>query len=238
MSEDNNKLQEIAYQEISKHYVEFFSEKSAEIPNMEPPESLTLWFNDYIKQQEKERKRAERSAKNRQIFKRLGLSLAAMFIIAIIAVSTSEAARVMIKNMALDVQEKFTEISFSEKIPMVETDESIIKRSSYYFPEYMPAGFSLIDIQESQSVLSILFMNAKEEHILMNYALSNDSIQLDTENATVMEIEVQGEKGLASIKNGLVIMVWPMEGYRFVLQGNISLDDAIKIAESIYLKRK
>ena len=63
---------------------------------------------------------------------------------------------------------------------------------------------------------------------------SANSIAVDTENASSTEkVNINDQNGTISIKDSIVSVAWVMDDHLFTVQGNLSNEEAVKIAESV-----
>ena len=81
------------------------------------------------------------------------------------------------------------------------------------------------------------FMNNDGDLMHFSENTSDTYTSIDTEDADVSNVLIRGYKGLMSVKEGRVILVWSADERYFVL--NIDGDEklAIEIAESLRLVR-
>ena len=83
----------------------------------------------------------------------------------------------------------------------------------------------------------IIFSNDADEHLVFAQETLDISAQIDTENAIVEDVEINGLKGIASIKEGITILAWHDNSNSFILTGNLQLQTLLTVAESIkYVK--
>ena len=65
---------------------------------------------------------------------------------------------------------------------------------------------------------------------------SANSIAVDTEIASSIEkVNINNQDGTLSVKDSIVSVVWVMDDHLFTVQGNLSNEEAIKIAEDVKL---
>ena len=107
---------------------------------------------------------------------------------------------------------------------------------------YIPKGFKEIDKVESPIGLFIVYEN--DEYLQIRYScdeISNNSIILDTEDAQVEDININGYKAKYIVKNNIQQLVWndsvstyliDMESKNIKMINN-DKEELIKIAESI-----
>lgn len=78
--------------------------------------------------------------------------------------------------------------------------------------------------------------DGKSNHIHANES-TDMTAQIDTENAVVKEIEINGLNGFISLKDEVTILTWHDNTNSFILSGKFSSDVMIKLAEGIKYKK-
>lgn len=154
---------------------------------------------------------------------------AAFFLVAGIALSipmfTVEAFRINVFNFFYDVHDTFTEIKG-------ENNDSYSVSGPIYRPTYIPEGFSIAKEDE----LGADYENADGKIISYFQLTANTIVTLDSENAEIVKpLKIKGQDGLIIIKGGVVTLAWQEEEYIFNIIGEISKEDALKMAESVSL---
>ncbi len=97
---------------------------------------------------------------------------------------------------------------------------------------YLPAGF--VTVFEEITKPGMTFQFEKDEKwVGVSIGPMTGNLSIDTENAELEEVTVNGVKGLFSIKPNVKILVWNDEKYAYVMDGNLEKEEFIKIAESI-----
>ena len=135
-----------------------------------------------------------------------------------------EAVRAPFINWLINIQETHTSIQF---IP----DSS--KKADLEFG-YLPEGFQVTSVEEtSSSTIYYLESESGDQILVMQNDLST-GMSIDTEGATVEKFELSGLYPAMSVeKDGLVQLIWTNNSACFMIEGEISVDDIIKIAEFI-----
>lgn len=152
---------------------------------------------------------------------------AAFFLVAGIALSipmfTVEAFRINVFNFFYDVHDTFTEIKG-------ENNDSYSVSGPIYRPTYIPEGFSIAKEDEA----GIDYENSNGDIIIFLQLAANGTLLLDSENAELTKpIKIKGQDGLIIIKGGVVTLAWQEDDYFFNIIGEISKEEAFKIAESV-----
>ena len=109
-------------------------------------------------------------------------------------------------------------------------------------PTWFPPGTWTPVVLEEDPLSYMIGFEDENENTIYYYDMSaeSSSLNIDTENAEVNEITVNGCKGLSSVKDGQVILAWVDDERSLIcdlmVQGSgeiATLENALRIAESI-----
>lgn len=226
------KLLEAVYHNIGSLYVESASEELENIEKMEYPASLDEWFYGYIEELEKKEKK-----KMRKLFFKCQLQRAAVVFVALTIGFTSlmvgvEAFRVEVMRMFFDVQETYTEISFKETDTV--PSELLVDMKYYYYPEYIPKGYELIEVSGQKTMFkSFDFKNESKKRIVFTQSPPSMRTLLDTEDAIVENIAILGMEGFYVEKNGFRTLMWHNDETVFRITTQTTKQELFKMAESM-----
>lgn len=102
-------------------------------------------------------------------------------------------------------------------------------------PQYIPEGFEITINEDYEESCRIVYQNS--ENITINYLQhANDnggSLSADTEDVEFETIYINSLEGIKYHIKGLNKIVFGNEEYFFTLRGEISMEELIKMAESI-----
>ena len=102
--------------------------------------------------------------------------------------------------------------------------------------EYIPDGFQLEKQREIDQEIYLLFENSENALISITVSQSNGVHSVDTEDAYIEEITINGIKSLYSTKDGNNILAMCSEKGIVTIQSTISRDEIVKIARNIEIK--
>lgn len=225
------KLWEAIYYNIGALYAESASEDLQDVENQEYPTRMDEWFYKHLEELKKEEKKEKRIAKFRRIAKKAAVILMVITIGFTSMVVGVEAFRIELMRLFIDVQEKYTEITFDE----IESAPSELLKdfSYYYYPEYIPEEYTLTDVGAGKFKINMYFTNEKGEKISFTQTPSNTKVQFDTENAVVKDITILGMNGMYIIKNNRKTLIWHDNEKMFYIIGIIEEEELFQMAESI-----
>jgi hypothetical protein len=141
--------------------------------------------------------------------------------------------RAAVGNVLVEWYEKFTSFTFR--------DDEIIDEKKDWTLKYLPEGYIQENYQVLGRITSIEYRNNQGEKIRFTYVPegSATNISVDNENHQISNYVILGNEAFSitalddKFDNGLI---WNMDGHTFDLWGKVSIDELIKIAESIVEK--
>lgn len=216
----------ILSEEDEKIYEKFQNDETIVNPNQEKLDKKILGM---IKDYEKKEKRK----KNNRILKRVALRVAVFIAILTIGFAitfaTVEAFKITVINFIIEQKDKFSIISLPESNNVSVPAEL----KGRYYPYYLPRGYEIESTFVDDSGVEILYINKNNEKINYCYFDKDAMAGIDTENRIETSVLINGIKGSMFNKNRHNILVFSLDEYIFIIEGNITQEEMIKIAESI-----
>jgi len=206
-----------------------------EYSDVEVPEKLDKWFSDFIASEEKAEKRAHARRSFNKVGRRAAVVFVILFLMTAVATISVDAFRIKLFNMMIEVNKKFSVISF-EETENFDASMGLPHDWEGYYPTRLPEGYRVKNKMDTKPIYNIEFENdASEMIIFTQYPISGVS-QLDTEDAEVTETEINGMEGLIVVKENCCIIFWHNDDYIFNLSGNIDPSVLKTVAESVVKK--
>jgi hypothetical protein len=204
-----------------------------EYKDLEVPDSLDQWFTNY----NKELKRKERNRKIRSKALKLSKTIATVLLVISIAGSvvtlSVEAFRVDFFNLVIETSQKFSLVFQEEIVEEQMAYEVPNDWIDYYYPTYLPDGYSLMDTRTLIDTRYMTFSNSDEQELRFIQGNLSARSQIDTENGKVIEVDIRGSKGVLVVKDDISILNWSTNGMSFSIQGNVKESVLLAIAESV-----
>lgn len=161
-------------------------------------------------------------------FKKIAVTFLIISSIILTTVMSVEALRVKMFKVIKEIYKELTSISF-----IVDNDDSNID-FIVMKPEYIPKGFDKIDTEKLYTMIFITYKNeGGEEIIYKQNKITNGTSIIDTENAEIENIVINGYKGQIVYKNETNHLIWLDNEYLYSIRSTIEKEELIKIAESI-----
>lgn len=133
-------------------------------------------------------------------------------------------------------KERYTSIEVYNQI-VSEEDESSL--DYFYFPKYLPVGF-MVDEENTSKEKYFVRLKKGNEYFCISERInsSNKQIRLDTENAKVMNIDIEGNQGFyAEVEDKRAIYL-DMGNISVSLYGNIGKGELFRMARNLELLEK
>ncbi len=133
-------------------------------------------------------------------------------------------------------KERYTSIEVYNQI-VSEEDESSL--DYFYFPKYLPLGFT---VDEEYSDREKYFISFKKENqffcISQKIILIDDKKRLDTEEAEVEQVKIDGHQGLYAEMDNKQIIYLDMGNISVSIYGNIGKQEILRMAKNLELLEK
>lgn len=208
----------------------------AEFKDIEIPEGLDKWFLDYNKKIER-KKRIKRVKKTAvKISKKVAVIFIIISLISSIIMMSVEAIRTNFFNMVIDTYQKYSLISHQEEIDNNFKSKLPDEWKDYYYPSFIPDNFELITANEFGNSKYFTFENKLDQYIKIIQSSMNFESQIDTEGATIIEIDVNGNEGMLIEKDNLLILIWNNDERTFRIQSSLDRNTILKIANNLEKK--
>lgn len=164
--------------------------------------------------------------------KRILLTAAVLLFLSVGAFLSSEANRIRVFEFVIRRYPEYTEI-------MVESDVNVPGDVMVepVDPSYVPEGYQLKETIHNDMSYMLVYMNEKGTELYYDQGIITQSgMHLDTEDAVVENVDVEGLKLMTIEKKGHVMIYWHDDRHIFLLSGDIEKDELMRMAESVIKK--
>ena len=226
-------LEETLYSYIGYNNVEKINneiEENNNIKSTKVPKSLDNWFEDYNRKLEERKNRKKYKERFKSIFSKVAIVFLVLFISMSILTVTVDAFRVKLLNIIMNNTEKYLEIGVSDSNGVENIHRNL---EGFYELEYIPSGFKIDYVEDLGDTKVVSYVNNRDEEILFNQSPSGTNFQLDSENAEVKEININGNEAVILNKEGRTTLFWNNEEYSFYLISTIGEEELIKMSKSL-----
>lgn len=148
----------------------------------------------------------------------------------------SEANNHLIFDLLISDKTIYSEISFRSTDDITNTEDYLSEIPSswtnFYYLTKLPAGYYFLNTMEGYQSKYLVFTNESDEHLIFAQETLEISAQIDTENAIVEDIEIDGLNGISISKDNVTIIAWHDNSNSYILTGNIDLKTLVTVAKS------
>lgn len=206
------------------------------LPSKESEERLLKLIDRELKKKKNEDKRKRKHL----TFKRTLIVIAAVIGLFSISLMTVSAFRIQVFNFVLGINDRYTSFQLQDNGGDQINSQMIVDWKNTYVPTYLPEGYEVSDIYNTDDLKSITFKDKQDNSLDIVYSefATSSNMELDTENAALVKtITINGNKGTLITKNNITTVAWIMDNKIFSVMGQASSDLLIKISESVkYVK--
>ena len=142
-----------------------------------------------------------------------------------------EAVAEAIYHLVLRKTDRYTEVSIGNSTGFINPE--LYDWEGAYAPTYMPEGFSISDTQFTNNDKSVMYSHG-EDYFYISQTNNLSYARIDTEGSEHVEkIIIGNSEAFLVYENKIVSLVWICGETYLSIDGKISIDEAIKIAEGI-----
>lgn len=172
----------------------------------------------------------------RMVLPRLGKALAILLIIFAIgmpaAIATIAPVRARVMELIFEIERQYTRVSLQEK--QGAGVEVPAEWGGEYYPSYIPEGYVFDEVIGGTLVRNVYYLSNDGKKLRFSEYGDASSTRLDTENADVQFVMINGNSGLLAVKNGGIILTWSEYDIYFVITvDDIPSDSVMEIANSV-----
>ncbi len=99
--------------------------------------------------------------------------------------------------------------------------------------KYIPKGFELKEDGSSTKYIDLMFMNKTGDYFSVGTQGLDGVWSVDTEDAEVKEIVINGQKAITLTSNKANAIIWYDSRYAYSIYGNIAQQELLKIVKNI-----
>lgn len=156
------------------------------------------------------------------------LAVALLLVIVSVGSAFATVHMIQIGLLKLDVQTYQERTSYGLQ-PSGETLDVPAEWEGSFYPTYIPEGFALHDCVSMEAE----YRTAKNETLTFGEYAYGARVSLDTENASVSTVQVNGAEATLVEKNDWVAVVWNANNRLFVVDMDGNTEEVLKVAASV-----
>lgn len=206
-------------------------------PEYMPSQESIKRFSKMLDSNLKKAKRKHNTLRFSKIINRAAVVALAIIFLLSTAMVTVQAFRIQALNFLINIESKYTSYQLSANRQNDPSKGGLtINWANAYEPTYIPKDYQVTSVSSSEALKKVIFTNKKDTSLTVIYCEynSSNSIAVDTENATlVKKIKINGADSTLSVKDNIVSVAWIIDEHLFTIQGRLSTDEAVKLAQSV-----
>lgn len=236
-------LQDAMIKLAAAQYVESEGNKLLEeeklLNQMEKDELTEEDIKNFEKLCDRELKKHKRTSPGKILWFYRAAAVAAVLLLALnISIVTVPAMRGWVWDFITQINPDRTAIKSTESDVKEEVtrNEGIDRRifDKEYGITYLPEGFNIASETKNSRGINIDYCDANGNVILFKQKAAQGDVYIDTEDATVSEIDINGYTAILSEKEEKITVYWQMENYFIGVEGiGVNEQELVKIARSI-----
>ena len=202
------------------------------LPSQADIKRFSRLLDIHLKKMENSQKKHRRP----RLISRIAVALMVIMVVFCGMMLTVQAFRVQVLNFLISIEPKYTSLQLIDNDAGQSNGELIVNWTNAYVPTYIPDGYEVSNFSYSESIKKIIFTRKDDDNAFIIYTEfgSMNSVAIDTEGASLTEtISINGHNATLSVKNSVTSVAWSMDNHLYTIQGQISQDEAVKMAEGI-----
>lgn len=149
--------------------------------------------------------------------------------IAVAVTMSVEAYRERLFEIILEIYPDLTSIGIRQNELL---DENLLDPKE---PGYIPERYEEYRREQSEMLFCVFYTNGKEEISYVQRLLASGTVILDTEDSNIETVSINGTELTLVKKEGLSMIYWNDEKYLYTLDGEIPMEELLKMSESVLL---
>lgn len=238
--EYQRQLEDNFFRHIGYEYTELLCEEldatQEHWQQIQVPERMDKLIHNLVVKENRNKIRNSIAMRN---LKRTAIIFLVFFGVNFFLITNVEAYRIQVMKAIVQFQSQFMSIDYVPKEEMSQDPQPDAWENLYYL-SYLPKGYTMTESNhKSENVALIFYKNGEGDQIAFQQFFTQTNIQIDTENAKVTNLSVNGEDAILVEKEDFKVMTWLTDDRAIYLEThNLPYEEVLKIAESIKLVEK
>ncbi|MEY8355223.1 DUF4367 domain-containing protein [Lachnospiraceae bacterium 54-53] len=166
----------------------------------------------------------------KKLYMKTVASIAIILFLTSLTIANVEAFRIPFMNIFSEIKEKSSIFGVSNG-----NNIKLTKKFTDYEPTYVPQGFSVEFVKESDDTYMIQYVNEKlDQWYLLTFSLDAASVAMDTEDSVVEYFELNKRQFTKITKGNDKRIIMYMNTSQYEVVGNIDFDTILNILQSIH----
>jgi len=145
-----------------------------------------------------------------------------------VGIATVPSIRNYVLELLIESHDEYTIFSLEQTGALLDSPPGW---QGYYFPQYIPEGFKMIDIDEDY----VRYENEQGDMLAFSELTYNDVIHVDTENAEINTFTIGNCEYRVVEKNDHIFVIWSIGNRFFVVETSVNKAFAVDVAMSVVM---
>lgn len=231
----NKRKNEIFLYEVGYEYAASINDDidiNPDLKDVKCPEPMDEWFENYNLDIIKDIKKRKRNNFYSKVMKKIAIFFGAVILSGTILTVSVEAFRLELFNFFIESSSNSDQIVLVDEVlnqalkPEVDTT---------YYLSYLPEGFKVISADSDLFGSTIFYEDYNDRGVTFNYFVNGDglTINIDNEDVTEEKVFVASHDAILRNKNGYLILFWNDGQDIFLISGNVTKKEILKIGDSL-----
>ena len=218
-----------------KEDAESFVREPEELP-FELSDKHKAWMEDYLGRQKKVR----RASRRHHFSARAAAILLTAAIGGTVFIGSVDAAKEPVERFFTEVKTRYTSLVAIDDEPEKVGDDLVYHKipedlEDLYVLDYVPWGYKFEKLVVSDKEYHTIYVKDDEKVIDFRQVKESKRHDIDSENAVIKPLIIDGEKYFCTEKDGKIIISWFNEPYSFVLNTVLDQETAVKMVKNTNL---
>lgn len=201
-------------------------------------------FREFKKLCDKElKKQKHKSRRHKLLFYKIATVAAVLLLLINVSIISVPAVRTVVLNFLTESTKQYTEVKISDdelkNKDYGKIDNYHLRLDKEYEITYLPTDFFIFS--EDRGIGYVVREYAGKDDALISFEQADDdtSYNIDTENAVVEYIDINGNQALMSKKKeNITVIIWRIGNHFITITGNgVEHNEIIKVARSVILSK-
>ena len=147
-----------------------------------------------------------------------------------VAIAADSTVRIKVMEFIMNIEQEYTEFGFEETGEYVDVPA---EWDGFYYPAYIPQGMVLTEVLSD----TVLYTHSDGTHLWFCDMSDGTKGTLDTENAAVEAVLLNGHAAMISVKEPWVSILWNIDNRVLMVDYTGTREEALQIAESVRMMK-
>ena len=149
-----------------------------------------------------------------------------------IAIASSKTVRASVIEFLIRTTPEYTAVGFYQTEDVIDVPENW---GSSYYPTYIPAGFSIAQVNAGYGSSEVVYRNENGEKVSVFFGSISTQTRADSEMSETVHININGVDSVLIAKDGSHRLISQLGDEYYYISTTLPVSEVMRIAESIKL---